>query len=74
MHIYYENGPPTIGIGAAGTFKRGVSRDIDDELAKKILGKKSVQFKEGERAEVVEEQPPADQGKKKGGKEVTVEN
>lgn len=47
MEIYYEEGPPRVGMGAAGVFEKGVSREIDDELAKQILAKKSVVFKEG---------------------------
>lgn len=73
MHIYYENGPPSIGMGVAGIFKRGVSRDIDDALAKQILGKKSVQFKEGERAEEQLAPDPAGD-KKRAGKGVNLEN
>ena len=56
MHIYYEQGPPSIGMGAAGVFRKGVSRDIDAELAKGILAKKSIVFKEGEMKEQVD--PP----------------
>ena len=60
MHIYYEDGPPSIGMGDAGAFKRGVSRDIDDKLAQQILKKTSIVFKEGQR----DEQPKAaDPGK-----------
>ena len=47
MHIYYTDGPPTIKMGDAGEFEQGVSRDIDDKLAKQILDKKTVCFKKG---------------------------
>ncbi|HBG06325.1 MAG: hypothetical protein A2075_12205 [Geobacteraceae bacterium GWC2_58_44] len=51
MHIYYEDGPPKITMGAAGEFRKGVSREIEDGLAKMILEKKTVVFKEGEAKE-----------------------
>ena len=57
MHIYYENGPPSVTMGAAGTFKKGVSRDIDDKLAEQLLAKKSIVFKEGEKSAAPEEGP-----------------
>nr|AUG44380.1 hypothetical protein [uncultured bacterium] len=47
MHIYYEEGPPTVKMGEAGQFEQGVSRDIDDKLAKQILEKTSIKFKRG---------------------------
>lgn len=49
MHIYYDDGPPTVTMGEAGTFARGVSRDIDNKLAEQVLGKKRVQFKKGKK-------------------------
>jgi hypothetical protein len=50
MHIYYEDGPPAVKMGAAGAFRRGESRDIDDKLAEQILEKKTVKFKKGKKA------------------------
>jgi hypothetical protein len=49
MHIYYKDGPPKVGMGAAGVFEKGVSRDIDDKLAEQILKKTSIIFKKGEK-------------------------
>jgi cephalosporin hydroxylase len=73
MHIYYQEGPTKIGMGAAGNFVKGVSRDIDDDLAEQILQKKSIVFTKGESTAPTEAAPasPASAAKKK---EVTVGN
>jgi len=59
MHIFYEEGPPKVTMGAAGTFKRGESRDIDDKLAEQILGKKTIVFKKGKK---IPPDPPLSKG------------
>ena len=56
MKIYYDEGPPSIGMGAAGVFKKGESREIDDDLARQLLAKKSIVFKVHEVNEVHEVQ------------------
>jgi len=67
MHIYYEEGPPRVGMGAAGDFVRGVSRDIDDKLAKQILAKKTIVFTQGEKSAATDAAPasPAPDAKSK---------
>ncbi|OHD22462.1 MAG: hypothetical protein A2Y38_24995 [Spirochaetes bacterium GWB1_59_5] len=57
MHIYYEAGPPRVGMGAAGDFVRGISRDIDDGLAKLILAKKTIVFIQGEKPATADAAP-----------------
>ena len=68
MHIYYEEGPPRVGMGEAGEFVRGVSRDVDDKLAKQILKKKTVVFTQGEKSATTDAEPaiPAPAAKAKG--------
>lgn len=57
MHIYYEEGPARVGMGAAGDFFKGVSRDIDDKLAGQILGKTSIVFTKGKKVKPAEAAP-----------------
>ncbi len=48
MKIVYEDGPKTINMGAAGTFKLGEPREIADDLAEALFKKKSIKFKKVE--------------------------
>lgn len=72
MHIYYEEGPPRVGMGAAGDFVKGVSRDIDDKLAEQILKKKTIVFSKGDTAQA--EAAPASPAPAAKAKEVKVGN
>jgi len=45
MKLVYFEGPPQVGLGAAGTFRLGEPKDVKGEkLAARILAKKSVRF------------------------------
>ena len=47
--LVYVEGPKRVKMGAAGTFKRGEPKEVaDDDLAAKLLKKKSLQlFEDG---------------------------
>jgi|GEM_PF-4469969 len=44
MKVLYTTGPKRVTMGAAGAFERGVAKDVDDKLAKKLTAKKSIVF------------------------------
>ena len=45
--LIYVEGPLKVDMGAAGTFRRGEAKPVeDDDLAKRLLGKKSINFYE----------------------------
>ena len=48
MKILYEDGPETISMGAAGSFKRGEPREVADDLAEALLKKQTIKFKKVE--------------------------
>ncbi len=45
--LIYVEGPLRVKMGAAGTFKRGTTKEVaDDKLAEKLLKKKVLRFYE----------------------------
>ncbi len=48
MKIVYTEGPDKVTMGAAGEFRRGEPRDVADELAERLLAKKSINFQPAE--------------------------
>jgi hypothetical protein len=46
MKIVYYEGPPRVGMGAAGEFRAGVAKEVADALAGRLLEKKSIRFYE----------------------------
>jgi len=42
--IVYKQGPPKVGMGAAGQFRLNEPRTIDAALADRLLAKKSLRF------------------------------
>lgn len=48
MKIVYTQGPERITLGAAGAFRRGEPKDVPDELAERLLAKKSINFEPAE--------------------------
>ncbi len=57
MKIVYTEGPAKVTMGAAGVFRRGEPKDVPDELAERLLAKKSINFEPAE--------PPAGGRKRK---------
>jgi len=49
VQIYYSEGPPTVSMGAAGIFVKDEPREVEDELARLILNKKSIRFMEAKK-------------------------
>jgi hypothetical protein len=45
-HLCYDHGPACITAGAAGQFKRGESKPVDDALAKNLLARTDIKFRE----------------------------
>ncbi len=46
MKIVYDQGPDRINCGVAGQFERGKPREVPDELAARLLKKKTIRFTE----------------------------
>jgi hypothetical protein len=68
MKLYYDEGPARMTFGAAGTFRLGEPREIDDSLAETLLKKGRLkEFQEAAAAPAAE--TPKRQGKAAGKKE-----
>lgn len=52
MKVKYEEGPEVISMGAAGQFKKGEAKELDDMLAESLLRKETIRFVK------VEDNPP----------------
>lgn len=51
MKIYYEGGPKKISMGIAGEFIRDEPREVENELAKRLLARKDIKFRKAEEAQ-----------------------
>ena len=45
MKIRYDEGPERVVMGDAGMFVRGEAREVEDGLARQIMGKGTIKFK-----------------------------
>jgi hypothetical protein len=44
MQIQYTEGPPTVDMGAAGKFVINEPREVEDQLAERLLAKTTIKF------------------------------
>lgn len=44
MKLKYIEGPETVNLGLAGAFVRGEIRDVEDDIAERLLKKESLKF------------------------------
>lgn len=59
MRIFYEEGPERLNMGAAGVFRRGEPKTVQDTIAEALLKKQTVKF------HVMPESQQADRKRKK---------